>query len=172
MSLVMTMPSCLPSHFCFPASVLSVFTFPFLKLIQLTSCFAPTIEKCVYCPIVLKSNMVTCSFPGEPMGRPRCAVSLEMGWASLNKARLGWSESCSVMSDSLWPQGLYSPWNSPGQNTGVGSFFLFQGISQPRDLTRVSCIAGRFFTSWATRVAQARMVVSNNTGVCSQKIKC
>ena len=26
-----------------------------------------------------------------------------------------------VASDSLWPHGLYSPWNSPGQNTGVGS---------------------------------------------------
>ena len=25
------------------------------------------------------------------------------------------------MSDSLQPQGLYSSWNSPGQNTGVGS---------------------------------------------------
>ena len=32
------------------------------------------------------------------------------------------------MSDSLWPHGLYSPWNSPGQNTGVGSCSLFQGI--------------------------------------------
>ena len=32
------------------------------------------------------------------------------------------------MSDSLWPHGLYSPWNSPGQNTGVGSLSLFQGI--------------------------------------------
>ena len=29
------------------------------------------------------------------------------------------SESCSVVSDSLRPHGLYSPWNSPGQNTGV-----------------------------------------------------
>ena len=27
------------------------------------------------------------------------------------------SEGCSVMSDSLQPHGLYSPWNSPGQNT-------------------------------------------------------
>ena len=43
----------------------------------------------------------------------------------------GWvdgSESCSVVSDSLWPHGLYSPWNSPGQNTGVGSLSLFHGI--------------------------------------------
>ena len=29
---------------------------------------------------------------------------------------------------SLWPHGLYSLWNSPGQNTGVGSLSLLQGI--------------------------------------------
>ena len=38
------------------------------------------------------------------------------------------SEIYSVVSDSLWPLGLYSPWNFPGQNTGVGSHFLLQGI--------------------------------------------
>ena len=33
--------------------------------------------------------------------------------------------------------------------------FLFsRGSSQPRDWTQVSCIAGRFFTSWAIREAQ------------------
>ena len=32
-----------------------------------------------------------------------------------------WSESLSVVSKSLWSHGLYSPWNSPGQSTGVGS---------------------------------------------------
>ena len=32
------------------------------------------------------------------------------------------------MSDSLQSHGLYSPWNSPGQNTGVGSLSLLQGI--------------------------------------------
>ena len=37
-------------------------------------------------------------------------------------------ESRSIMSDSLWTHGLYSPWNSPGQNTGVGSLSLLQGI--------------------------------------------
>ena len=26
------------------------------------------------------------------------------------------------MSDSLWPHGIYSPWNSPGQNTGLVAF--------------------------------------------------
>ena len=39
-----------------------------------------------------------------------------------------WSESCSVMSDCLQPHGLYRPWNSPGQNTGLDSCLLFQGI--------------------------------------------
>ena len=39
-----------------------------------------------------------------------------------------WSESRSFVPDSLWPRGLHSPLNSPGQNTGVGSLFLLQGI--------------------------------------------
>ena len=38
------------------------------------------------------------------------------------------SESRSVESDSFQPQGLYSPWNSPGQNTEAGSCSLLQGI--------------------------------------------
>ena len=38
------------------------------------------------------------------------------------------SESHSVLSNSLQPHGLYSPWNSPGQNTGVGSLSLLRGI--------------------------------------------
>ena len=37
-------------------------------------------------------------------------------------------EDHSVMSDCLWPQGLYSPWNFLGQNNGVGSLSLLQGI--------------------------------------------
>ena len=40
----------------------------------------------------------------------------------------GFSESHSVMSNSLWPHELYSPWNTPGQNTGEGSLSLLQGI--------------------------------------------
>ena len=97
------------------------------------------------------------------------------------------SESHSVMSDSLQPHGLYSPWNSPAQNTRMGSHPLLQGIfstqglkpslphcrqilyqlshqgsprilewvaypfsrgsSWPRNRTRVSWMAGGFFTS-------------------------
>ena len=43
------------------------------------------------------------------------------------------SESHSVISDSLRPHGLCSPWNSPGQNTGVGSCSL-QGIFPTQEL--------------------------------------
>ena len=102
------------------------------------------------------------------------------------------------MSDSLQPHGLYSPWNSPGHNTGMGSLSLLQGIfpthgsnpglphcrqilyqlshkrspkilewvtypffrgsSQPRNQTRVSCIAGGFFTNWTIRKPKEKVL--------------
>ena len=114
------------------------------------------------------------------------------------------------MSDSLRPHGLYSPWNSPGQNTGVGSLSLLQGIfptqgsnsglphcrlilyqlshkgslrtlewvaypfssgsSQPRNWTGVSCIAGRFLTSWATKIRQ--MTTSSHLCPCPGPSPC
>ena len=40
------------------------------------------------------------------------------------------------MSDSLQPHGLYSPWNSPGQNTGVGNHSLLQGIFPTQELNQ------------------------------------
>ena len=44
------------------------------------------------------------------------------------------SVSCLVMSNSLWPHGLQParllcPWDSPGQNTGVGCHFLLHLFS-------------------------------------------
>ena len=47
-------------------------------------------------------------------------------------------------SDSLQPYGLYSPWNSPGQNTEVGSLSLLQGIFPTQ-------VADGFLTSCATQ---------------------
>ena len=44
------------------------------------------------------------------------------------KSEVKWSESRSVVSDSLRPRGLHSSWNSPGQNTGVGSLSFLHGI--------------------------------------------
>ena len=52
----------------------------------------------------------------------------EMSYLKEQDANNSESESRSVVSDSLWSHGLYSLWNSPGLNTGVGSLSLLQGI--------------------------------------------
>ena len=123
------------------------------------------------------------------------SLNLQYLWSEVK-----WSESCSVVSNSLQPHGLYRPWNSVSQNTGVGSLSLLQGIfpsqgsnpglphcrqilyqlshkrsprilewvaypfssrsSQPRNQTRVSYTAGRFFTNWAIREAPILMSIT------------
>ena len=50
------------------------------------------------------------------------------------------------------PARLLCPWDSPGKNTGVGCHAFLQGIFQTMDQTRVSCIAGRFFTVYFSSV--------------------
>ena len=79
-------------------------------------------------------------------GKPTIPVQVVIVW----RCEVKWkSLSC------VWLlHGLHSPWNSPGQNTGLDSHSLLQGSSQPRDRTQVSLIAGEFFTSWATRETQ------------------
>ena len=57
------------------------------------------------------------------------------------------SKSHSVMSDSLQPHGLYSPWNLQARILEWVAFPFAKGSSQPRDQTQVSRIAGRLFTS-------------------------
>ena len=71
------------------------------------------------------------SLPTEPPGKPKSE-----------------RESCSFMSDSLRPHGLYSPWNFPGQTVEWAAVPLSRTSSQSRYQTHVSCIAGGFFTSW------------------------
>ena len=63
------------------------------------------------------------------------------------------SERHWVVSNSLRPHGLCSPWGSLGLPLEWVAVPFSQGSSQPRDWTQVSCIAGAFFTSWATREA-------------------
>ena len=78
----------------------------------------------------------------KPRAEPSLAPGLRLGWPRWLKQGPLWthtvslqslplwtwclcdsrivnSESCWVLSDSSWPHGLYSSWNSPGQNTGV-----------------------------------------------------
>ena len=54
-------------------------------------------------------------------------------------APLGKSEKLKVTQScpTLWPYGLHSPWNSPGQYTGVGSLSLLQGIFPTQGLNWV-----------------------------------
>ena len=90
---------------------------------------------------------------GSSQPRNRTGISCIAGrfftsWATreaniILKVKLKVIQSC--LWDSLRPHRLYSPWNSPGQNTGVGTFPLSRGSSPPRDRTQVSHIAGRFF---------------------------
>ena len=60
-------------------------------------------------------------------------LSFHLWWWQLVGGCESESVSRSVVSNSLQPQGLLPtkllcPWNSPGKNTGVGSYSLFQGI--------------------------------------------
>ena len=57
-------------------------------------------------------------------------LALSLSSSSMCLSITSESESRSVVSSSLWPHGLHSPWNSPCQNTGVGSLSLLQGIFQ------------------------------------------
>ena len=71
------------------------------------------------------------------------------------------SENHSVVSNSLWSHGLYSPWNSPGQNTGVGKPF-----PSPRDLPSPG-IEPRSPASWADALLSELSGKPKNTGVGS-----
>ena len=146
-------------------------------------CLVSTIHKWLRYVVIVVQSLSCCLIICDPMdcSTPGSSTSLK------------WSKNRSVVSDSLQSHGLYSPWNSPGQNTGVGSLSFLRGIfptqgsnprlpycrlilyqlshqgsprilkwvaypfssgsSPPRNWTRISCIAGGFFTNWATREA-------------------
>ena len=70
---------------------------------------------------------------GSSQSRDQTQVSHIAGgfftiWATREALKIIKCESCSVLSDSLRPHGLYSPWNSPGQNTRMGRYSRLQGI--------------------------------------------
>ena len=88
-------------------------------------------------------------FDGSFMGPPwriQTLISIVLGpWNRSNHWNM-WTEEClpkwaeseshSVMWDSLRPHGLYSPWNSLCQNSGVGSLFLLQKIFLTQELNQ------------------------------------
>ena len=74
----------------------------------------------------------------------------------IGKVKVSVSHLCPTLCDPMDYIACQSlcPWNSPGKNTVVVNHSLLQGIF----LTQVSCIAGRFFTIWATREAISPVV--------------
>ena len=130
------------------------------KLISV--CINKQVNKCVQWGIWNMSPQIFIEYPRHLSKKLQQMLSTIRHIFQVTAKRSFWpqfvsypfSESRSVVSDSLRPHGLYSPWNSPGQNTGVSSLSFLQGISHPRDQTQVSSIEGGFFTSWATREAQ------------------
>ena len=69
--------------------------------------------------------------PGKPIVDSMCLVT----------------QSCLTLCDPMdcSPPGSFVHGDSPGKNIGVVCHALLQGISQPRNPTQVSHIAGRFF---------------------------
>ena len=67
------------------------------------------------------------SWSGKNQGQEKMATEDDIvGWHHRLNEHV--SESYSAVSKSLQTHGLYSPWNSPGQNTEVSSLSLLQGI--------------------------------------------
>ena len=69
-----------------------------------------------------------------------------------------WWFSCQVVSNSCDPMDCSSPGSSvhgilQARILARVAISFFKGSAQPRNRTQVSCIAGRFFTDWATREA-------------------
>ena len=56
------------------------------------------------------------------------ATSIKFAKGSALCSNTKWKLLSHVLSHSLQTHGLYSPWNSPGQNIEVGSLSLLQGI--------------------------------------------
>ena len=73
----------------------------------------------------------------NPMDGGAWCRLLSMGWQRYPRApnfifceKVKVAQSC----PTLQPHGLYSSWNSPGQNTGVGSLSLLQQIFPTQEL--------------------------------------
>ena len=73
--------------------------------------------------------------------------------------------SCLLVAQSCQTRWDPMDCSPPGSSahTGAACQFLLRGggSSQPGDWTHISCIAGRFLTSWATREAQVAHVREN-----------
>ena len=75
-------------------------------------------------------------------------------YSSSVKSEVKWSESHSIVSDSLWPLDYTVHGILQARILRRVAFPFSKGSFPSRDQIQVSYIAGRFFTSWAMREAQ------------------
>ena len=134
---------------------------PFLSLLLIPSCSVP-LRKVNYFGVT--SCQMSWTFPETSTIRiwQKYIESLKIHdlgflryWFRLLRGYGSWvtNISDSLQTHGLQPARLLCSWDSLGTNTGVGCCLLLQGIFLTQDLTRVSFIAGRFFTHWAKREA-------------------
>ena len=149
------------THACLLSCIIWVWLIATLKTIARKSPLSMFLQARILERIAMPSSRVYIPYPGsEPVSL--VSTSLAGGFFTTSttwESHLRWwvTESCS---------GLYSPWNSPGQNTGVCILSLLQGLN-PGIEPRVSHTAGGFFTSWATREAHLRWWFGPFQGILS-----
>ena len=83
-----------------------------------------------------------------------------------------WSESHSVVIDSLQHHGLYSPWNSPDQDTGVGSLSLLQGILPTQGLNPANSEGGSLFSTPSLAFIVCRLFDGGHSDQCEMILHC
>ena len=118
----------LPSYLGFSYSSFLFQTLMKVKVTQLCPTLCNPVDYTVH-GLLWARILEWVAFPfsrGSFQPRDRTQVSHIAGrvfttWAT----REAQTESLSVISDSLRPHEPYSPWSSPGQNTGLGNFFPF-----------------------------------------------
>ena len=97
-------------------------------------------------------NPMDCSPPGSSVHRDSPGKHTRMGCHALLPGDLpnpGIEPRSPVLQEDSLPS---EPPGKP-KNTGVGSLSFLHGTTHPRNQTGASCIAGGFFTSWASREA-------------------
>ena len=106
--------------------------FPFLKKILLGySCFTVLYSFLLYSKTVSALNIRMSNLPWmnfalghhRALSRVPCAIKFSL-WSDLKVA-----QSCQTLCKPM----DYSPWNSPGQNTGVGRFFTSWATGKPKN---------------------------------------
>ena len=135
--LLTALPGHLPSEWLVAEAALCLLT----SLDQrLTAAVEQWVEECgttLFPPVLsLVSGCAGCGPPAKPLSSEGCFAPTALWFASfllpfqfsgcISLLLLALVQR--VVSDSSQPHGLYSPWNSPGQNTGLGSLFLLQVI--------------------------------------------